>query len=1250
MKGRCLALAALAAALFVCSLTGALAQQQECCLYATGGAAHPADHNWQYDPADPDAPNLMMHAKICMRCNPGVSGQALVTGVRLTANGTGNDATDINWIRVSYDVDCNGTPDLLLGQTAGGYPVDNGVVQICNPNAAAMVPPVDLTRCICLVIEYNLKPTAPCGATYGFTLTSILAGTACQTYPQCTNPGPLASAIKTVVCDQPCCLIAMPGPHMPADHTFNCAAGQQAEPNFMMDLRICNPCPTPQPIYGLVLQPQGTGNPSSIQSVIVRLDANCDGVPDTTSPPLTGTVGPDGLVRLCSTTGVPLVVLGPPGTPNNCACILIYYQMNCPPAPGTYYFNVTQVLGAGCEPICVEGLPLQSAVKTVPQNCCLEVSLGPKNPADHVWKCTTPIEPNFMQHLRICNPCSVPISFHGVQLQAFGSGNDATGISAIKVGVDKDCDGVVDGGTLTGTYTADDGVANICSSAGATYTLQPGECICLKIAYVMKCDAPPGTYGFTTTAILGPNCQPICANVLPLKSATKTIEDCCLEVSKGPGFPPDHTFHCVPGTNVEPNLMAIFRVCNPCPTTQCISGLVLKAGGTGNDLTGIAGVRISIDHDCDGKPEQVGVFQGAYSSDNGTLTLCNTAAAGAALCLPPGRCVCIRVEYLMKCDAPAGTYYFDLISLLGSNCQPICAKVLPIRSAVKTVVQACCLDVVPGPKMPTDHTYTCPATGGSTLNHMMQVQICNPCPFPVQVYGVNMQAYGSGNDATGISAITMSVDTDCDGVPDTTQPPSPTGTYAVDNGTATLCNPTMPYVTLQPYQCICINIYYKMKCPNPVPGTYLFALTDILGPNCQPLCVFPGLLPIKSAVKTIEPNPCCLEVLSGPSNPPSHYWIPGLPKRNRMFQFQICNPCPETALIRCLTLQATGSGNDQTDILAVRLIQDLNCDGVAQIGEPVVGTSAYPADNGSITFVPNTPILLAPHECKCFLVEYLMSGKGKWGSTYCMVLTNVCATKAATNQDFCLKGLPLRSNCKKICWKVGHLKLAQPGWVLCLPWKVITAVFPDRFYIQDLYGDSGSRPDDTGPMPDRSSGVAVRGAPPSGCHVGSVVDVEGTLELDGCELIVQPGSVTPNGPPSFFDIDWGIPGFNNRNTGGGAMGMQSAMVDSFFDVFTEVTFSQQTNNVGLLERTWGRITSVGPDHVYVNDGSGLKDGTLASDGTPNIGIRVQGVDPRFQPGQIVQVTGIMSTMPVGHGLCARLLRPRTDADIKILVP
>ncbi|MCC6484264.1 MAG: hypothetical protein IT209_05395 [Armatimonadetes bacterium] len=1396
-------------ALLALSLLGSVSvvAQNLCCVNVTPGAAQPPDHTWHFDPANPDQPNLMMHAKLCLSCPPGVNQPINVTGLRLTASGTGNDATDIQAVRITYDVNCNGVPDSgdPVITVPGGYPVDNGTLTVCNPTLPFAATYLTTDRCICLLIEYVLKPDAPCGATYQFAITSILQGPNCQPYPLCNPNAPFKSAIKTVECDQPCCLEVSYGPKHPADHDFQCVPGTVNAPNFMMQAQVCNPCPTPQPISGLILKAFGSGNDvAGIQQVLVAIDKDCDGNPDTAlisagaytaddgtltfcsslgpiytlapgqcvciniyyqmrcpTPPgqycfeLDAILGPNCQpicanvlplksacknvedcclqvqpgphnpgnhtftctpgqnpernfmqeVRICNPcdtykcidglklvangtgndlTGIAQVLVsidydcdgkadtaprpigtyssdngtlswcGDPATgplaclePGQCVCIRIEYQMNCNAPPGTYSFTLQALLGGpNCEPLCANTLPIPSATKTVVRPCCLEVSKGPKSPPDHNFICTPNNPLNFMGQVRICNPCPTPQPVYGLSLQAFGSGNDLAGISSVIVAVDRNCDGVIDGPSASGIYSADNGTASICLPTAPLYVLQPGECICLNVYYRMKCpNVPPGTYGFAVTGILGSNCKPVCAGPLPIRSSIKTVTTCCLTAVKGDHNPPDHTFQCSADGLNAPNFMQEVRVCNPCPTTQCVYGLRLHAGGTGNDATGIQKVLISLDYNCDGKPDAVNIASGQYGADNGLLVICSPTG-GPLFCLQPGQCVCIRVDYIMTCPVVPGTYYFDLISLGGPGCDvPLCVETLPIRSAVKTIeTTPCCLEVGLNGQVP-DHDFVCPPGGDPALNLMQKVRICNPCPDVKFISGVMLKAFGTGNDQSGISAVVLQIDRNCDGQPET-PPITLTGAYSSDNGIARLCSPN-GVIALKPGECVCFNFYYMMKCPNP-GGTYGFVLTDILGPNCEPICA--NTLPLTSAIKIVSPEPCCLDIRPGPNNPPNHKWWPGLPKRNRMFQFQICNPCPQDVRLGCIQLQACGSGNDKKDIALIRVIADTNCNGVADFGEPVFGTGTYPSDNGTAVICPSSSFILPPGtaanpSCMCFLVEYIMKLPGTINGTYCMTLTQVSAVNMATGADVCKTGLPLQSNTKKRCLNIGHVKFLPVGTVVCLPNKVITAAFPDRFYISELYrGGSDVDPDTPGVPPDRSAGIAVLGPVQAGPMGGMEVDVEGVVDVVGCEVVVVPTSIAYDGEASVLPL-----GMNNKTTGGETEGNQSAVIDSFFDVFYAVGL----NNVGSLVRTWGTVTGIDPvaNAVWIDDGSNLKDGTHSASGELNRGVKVDlsmsGIAAAQIPvGAYLHVTGIMST-DTNMGVCIRKLIPRGRTDVKI---
>ncbi|MGQ9806939.1 MAG: hypothetical protein ACUVSM_03055 [Armatimonadota bacterium] len=88
------------------------------------------------------------------------------------------------------------------------------------------------------------------------------------------------------------------------------------------------------------------------------------------------------------------------------------------------------------------------------------------------------------------------------------------------------------------------------------------------------------------------------------------------------------------------------------------------------------------------------------------------------------------------------------------------------------------------------------------------------------------------------------------------------------------------------------------------------------------------------------------------------------------------------------------------------------------------------------------------------------------------------------------------------------------------------------------------------------------------------------------------------------------------------------------------------SNAGLLVRTWGRVTARGTGFFYVDDGSGLLDGS-STGGIPNRGIRVAGDAGAVAGGQMVQVTGISSVF-LTSGELRPLIRTRSAQDIAVM--
>ncbi len=142
----------------------------------------------------------------------------------------------------------------------------------------------------------------------------------------------------------------------------------------------------------------------------------------------------------------------------------------------------------------------------------------------------------------------------------------------------------------------------------------------------------------------------------------------------------------------------------------------------------------------------------------------------------------------------------------------------------------------------------------------------------------------------------------------------------------------------------------------------------------------------------------------GPNSPPDHAYD-SADKYNEMMQLvltadmkQSTEVIPEDVYLNDLTITASGTGNDQTDIANVFLVDDVNQDGLYDGAEPVLAQAPFPADDGAITFSFAAPgLLIKLGEPRTLLVVYLMnSGPFASGSTYQFAVTGANATGASS--------------------------------------------------------------------------------------------------------------------------------------------------------------------------------------------------------------------------------------------------------------
>jgi hypothetical protein len=174
--------------------------------------------------------------------------------------------------------------------------------------------------------------------------------------------------------------------------------------------------------------------------------------------------------------------------------------------------------------------------------------------------------------------------------------------------------------------------------------------------------------------------------------------------------------------------------------------------------------------------------------------------------------------------------------------------------------------------------------------------------------------------------------------------------------------------------------------------------------------------------------------------------------------------------------------------------------------------------------------------------------------------------------------------------------------------------------------------------PTREAGIRVNDEPSAlSLEPGDVVSIlSGEITtVDGERAIKFPVSSlgTPVDPPKPL-------GINNRAVGGGQ-----------FNVYTPGPVGGSgLNNVGLLIRAYGKVTSIGDGYFYVDDGS-----TNVSDGTGATGVRVVGLSG-CQPyvpnvNDYVAVTGGsgLATYEPTYGL-ARTIRLAGSSDLDALRP
>lgn len=235
----------------------------------------------------------------------------------------------------------------------------------------------------------------------------------------------------------------------------------------------------------------------------------------------------------------------------------------------------------------------------------------------------------------------------------------------------------------------------------------------------------------------------------------------------------------------------------------------------------------------------------------------------------------------------------------------------------------------------------------------------------------------------------------------------------------------------------------------------------------------------------------------------------------------------------------------------------------------------------------------------------------KTGNYYC-VATNHCGSVTSDTMSLMVNYL------------VPDAKRLKDGEFFENDSLIVSAAFPDFFYVE---------------TDDRSMGIRVEKTahgltPGMRVHVTGIIATSSNQEryiaAKTAEIVEQVGT------DSIIINPLGLP---NRDIGGSDFAVGTVPITGQRGVYEwksirqtdgslqhEWVKSTGLNNIGLLVTTWGTVTSVGSDYIYIDDGSALDDRT-----DNGIGIRVLCDPTGHSIGEHVVVTGISSCFANSNG-------------------
>lgn len=641
----------------------------------------------------------------------------------------------------------------------------------------------------------------------------------------------------------------------------------------------------------------------------------------------------DGQVTLTLTTAEPVL----PGTT---ARWLLTYDLGAGAVTGqTFRATISGLDATGTlsGPASPRGLPQTSATHTV--GGTLQLSRGPLSPGTDTVRSGATAVP--MLQVRLAAVLE-PIGVSSLTLTARGTGDEPSGVAAVRLYVDANRNAQVDPLTdpllASGTYAANDGAVTLMF---AERTLPAGTTEDWLVAYdltsapvagqTFAVSIPSGT-SVVARAPSGPLPQALGA---PVEGEPRTVLG-GLSLVRAPSSPSARTV--ARGTVAVP-VLAVSAAASG--ETFTVVRLRAHARGSLDDVNDLVGLRLAHDANADGvygPGDPIIAGPVALTGDDGSAELgglTRTVAPGAGetwfvladlgAAAPSGRT--LRVE--LQSDTDVGAVGFGGRPVSGIGGLPLTSANITIGGSVR----------VARGSVPPPSTLVSRSTAGVRALHVALSADLEPATLT----RLAVRASGSLDDVRGLSAVHLYADGNGNGRVDAAEPRLATTAFAADDGAATF-TVAEPIPTGAPLE--------------------LLVLADLtaspLGGHTLRLSLAPADVAVSSTSGAVTVDGAAFQ---GPTVTVGGGFAlalaPQQPAGSGVTQsaaavttlalelFADNEPCT----VSSLALTAAGSIDDRQDITRVRLWVDTNGNGLVDFADVAVGAPAtFGRDDGAVVF------------------------------------------------------------------------------------------------------------------------------------------------------------------------------------------------------------------------------------------------------------------------------------------------------------